>query len=66
LGETDTDPAEDIADRTLAAQAAATDSIYSPSLGSDSEYSRVVYMVEQGGELLEKTTGELQQRLRKR
>jgi hypothetical protein len=56
LGEMDTDPVEDRADHTLAALAAATDLIYSPSSGSDSEYSREVYMMEQGGELPEKTT----------
>jgi hypothetical protein len=43
LGETDTDPVEDRAYHTLAA---ATDPIYLPSLGSDSEYGREVYMVE--------------------
>jgi hypothetical protein len=59
LGETDTDPVEDRADHTLATQAAATDLIYTPSSGSNSEYKREVYMVEQGGELLEKTTEEL-------
>jgi hypothetical protein len=57
----DMDPVKDRADHTLAAQAAATDPIYSPSLGSDSEYGREVYMVEQGGELPEKTTEEPQQ-----
>jgi ABC-type cobalamin/Fe3+-siderophores transport system ATPase subunit len=60
LGETDTDPVEDRVDHTLAAQAAATDPIYLPSSRSDSEYRRVVYMVEQGRELHEKTTEELQ------
>jgi hypothetical protein len=59
LGETDTDPAEERADHTLAAQPAATDPIYSPSSESNSEYGREVYMVEQGGELSEKTTEEL-------
>jgi hypothetical protein len=56
----DTDPVEDKVDHTLAAKAAAIDPIYSPSSGLDSEYGREVYMVEQGGELPEKTTGELQ------
>jgi hypothetical protein len=56
LGETDTNLAEDKADHALAAQAAVLDLIYSPSSGSDSEYDREVYMVEQGGELPEKTT----------
>jgi hypothetical protein len=60
LGETDIDPVEDRAYHSLAAEAAATDLIYLPSLGSDSEYGREVYMVEQGGELPEKTTKELQ------
>jgi hypothetical protein len=45
LGETDTDPAGDRADHTMAAQAAATNLIYSPSLKSNSEYDRDVYMV---------------------
>jgi hypothetical protein len=56
----DTDPAKGRADHTLAAQAAASDPIYSPSLGSNSKYGREVYMVEQGGELPKKTTEELQ------
>jgi hypothetical protein len=60
LGETDTDPMEDEADHTLTAQAAAIDPIISLSSGSDSEYGREVYMVEQGGELPDKTTNELQ------
>jgi hypothetical protein len=60
LGKMDMDPVEDRADHTLAAQATATDPIYSPSSGSDSEYGREVYMVEQGGELPDKTTEELQ------
>jgi hypothetical protein len=46
LRETDTDPAEERADHTLAAQLAATDLIYSPSSESNSEYGREVYMVE--------------------
>jgi hypothetical protein len=61
IGETDMDLIEDKADHTLAAQAATTDPIYSPSSGFDSEYDKIVYMVEQGGELSEKTTEELQQ-----
>jgi hypothetical protein len=60
LGEMDTDPMEDRADHTLATLAAALDPIYSLTLGSDSEYRREVYMVEQGGELPEKTTEEFQ------
>jgi hypothetical protein len=56
LGETDTNLAEDKADHALAAKAAVLDLIYSPSAGSNSEYDREVYMVEQGGELPEKTT----------
>jgi hypothetical protein len=60
LVETDTNPAEDKADHTLVAQAAASDPIYSSSLGSDSKYGREVYMVEHGGELLQKMTEELQ------
>jgi hypothetical protein len=60
LRETDTDFLEDRADYTLAAQADATDPIYSSSSGSNSEYEREVYMVEQGGELPEKTIEELQ------
>jgi hypothetical protein len=56
----DTDPVEDRADHTLAALAAAIDLIYSPSSGSDSKYSGEVYMMEQGGELPEKTTKDLQ------
>jgi hypothetical protein len=58
-GEMDAGSMKDIADHPLAAQAATTNPIYSPSSGSDSEYRREVYMVEQGGELLEKTTEEL-------
>jgi hypothetical protein len=46
------------ADQTLVAQAATSNPI-------DSEYGREVYMVEQGGELLEKTTEELQQEAEK-
>jgi hypothetical protein len=46
----------------LAAQAATTDPIYSPSSELDSEYGIEVYMVEQGGELPEKTTEELQRK----
>jgi hypothetical protein len=46
IGEVDMDLVEDRADHTLAAQAVATDPIYSPLLGSDSEYGRDVYMVE--------------------
>jgi hypothetical protein len=56
----DSDPAEDGADHTKAAQAAITDLIYSPSSESDSEYGREVYMAEQGGELPEKTAKEMQ------
>jgi hypothetical protein len=48
------------ADHTLAARAATTDLIYSPSSGSDSEYGRGIYMLTQDGELPEKTTEELQ------
>jgi hypothetical protein len=55
LGGTDTDLVDDRADHTLATQAAATDPIYSLSSGSDSEYDREVYMVEQGGELSDTT-----------
>jgi hypothetical protein len=61
LGETDTDPVEDRADHTLAAQAAIAYLIYSPLSGFDSKYDREVYMVEQGGELPDKTSKELQQ-----
>jgi hypothetical protein len=57
----DTEPVEDRADHTLAAQVATTDLIYSASSGSDTKYRIEVYMVEQGGELPEKTTKELQQ-----
>jgi hypothetical protein len=46
LGETDTDPMEDRADQTLVAHAAATNLIYTLSLGFDCEYGREVYMVE--------------------
>jgi hypothetical protein len=60
LEEMDADPTEDRVDHTLAAQAAATDPIYSPSSESNSEYGREVYMVEQGGGLPEKTTKEIQ------
>jgi hypothetical protein len=60
LGETNMDLTEDRADHTLAAQAAATDPIYSLSSESDSKYCKEVYMVEQGGELPEKTNEELQ------
>jgi hypothetical protein len=58
-GETDTNPMVDKADHTVAAQAAAIDPIYSPSLGPDSKYRREVYMVAQNGEVPEKTTEEL-------
>jgi hypothetical protein len=60
LGETYMDPVEDRADHTLAAQVAATDLIYTSLSGWDSKYRREVYMVEQGGELPEKTIEELQ------
>jgi hypothetical protein len=60
LGETDTDPTEDKADHHLAILTATIDLIRPPSSKSDSEYSREVYMVEQGGELLEKTMEEIQ------
>jgi hypothetical protein len=56
----DTDPTEDKADHPLAVLTAAIDGIYPPSLESDSKYGREVCMVEQGGELLEKTTEEIQ------
>jgi hypothetical protein len=56
LGETDMDPIKDRANHSLAAQATDADLIYSLISESDSEYGREVYMVEQGGELLEKTT----------
>jgi hypothetical protein len=46
LGETNTDPAEDRADHTLASQVAAIDLIYLPSSGSNSKYGREAYMVE--------------------
>jgi hypothetical protein len=60
LGETDTDPAKDKADHHLTVLTAATDPFCPCSLESDSEYDREVYMVEQGGELLEKTVLEIQ------
>jgi hypothetical protein len=60
LGKTDTNPIKDRVDHTLTARATAIDLIYSLSLGSDSEYGREVYMVEQGGELPDKTTEQLQ------
>jgi hypothetical protein len=60
LGEKDTYSVEDRTDHTLAALVATTDPIYSPPSGSDSEYRGEVYMVEQGGEMPEKTTKELQ------
>jgi hypothetical protein len=56
----DMDPVEDRVDHTLAAQAAIIDLIYSLLSGSNSKYRREVYMVEQGGELPEKTIEELQ------
>jgi hypothetical protein len=60
LGETDTGSVEDRTDHPMAGQAATIDPIYLPSSGSDFEYGREVYMVEQGGELPEKTSKELQ------
>jgi hypothetical protein len=60
LGEIDMDTAEGGFDHTLAAQATTSDLIDWLSSGSDSKYDREVYMVEQGGELPEKTTKELQ------
>jgi hypothetical protein len=60
LGETDTDPDEDKDDHTLADQTTTIDLIFSPSSKSDSEYGREVYMVEQDGELPEKTIEEIQ------
>jgi hypothetical protein len=48
------------ADHTVAAHTTATDPICPPSSESDSEYCREVYMVEQGGEPLEKTTEGIQ------
>jgi hypothetical protein len=65
LGEKDTYPMEDGADHTLAAQAAATNPINSHSSGPVSEYGREVYMVEQGCELPDKTTEELQREAEK-
>jgi hypothetical protein len=47
-------------DHTLAVLVATTSPIYQPSSESDSKYGREVYMVEQGGQLLEKTTEEIQ------
>jgi hypothetical protein len=58
LKDTYTNPAVGGADQTLVAQATTSNPI-------DSEYGREVYMVEQGGELLEKTTEELQQEAEK-
>jgi hypothetical protein len=60
LGEKDTDPAKDKVDHTRAVLTAATDPICPPSSESNSEYDSEVYMVEQGGELLEKTAEEIQ------
>jgi hypothetical protein len=60
LEETYTDPTKDRANHTVATQAAATDPIYSPSSGSNSEYGREVYIVEHSGVLPKKTTEVLQ------
>jgi hypothetical protein len=53
----DTDPIEGKADHPLAVLIATTYPIYPPSSESNSEYGREVYLVEQGGELPEKTAG---------
>jgi hypothetical protein len=66
LGDTDTDPTEDEVDHPLAVLIAAIDPICPPSSESDSKYGREVYMVEQGGELLEKTVEEIQRVAEKR
>jgi hypothetical protein len=60
------DPAEDIADNTLAVLTATTDPICQPSSASNSEYSGEVNMVEQGGELPKKTPKRSNGRSRKR
>jgi hypothetical protein len=60
LGVTDLDPTDDKVDHPLAFLKATTDPIYPPSLESYSEYGREVNMVEQGGELLEKTVEDIQ------
>jgi hypothetical protein len=59
LGETYTHPAEEKANHTLAAQAPTTDPIYSVSSGSDSKYGRIVYMLEQTGEVPKKSIEKL-------
>jgi hypothetical protein len=56
----DMDLAKVGADHTSAAQTAASDLINLPSSESVFEYGREVYMVEQGCEMSEKTTNELQ------
>jgi hypothetical protein len=60
LGKMDMDLAKVGADHTLAAQTTTSDPINLPSSESDFEYGREVYMVEQGCEMSEKTTNELQ------
>jgi hypothetical protein len=60
LGEMDTDPVEDKANHTQAAQTTAIDPICPPSSESNSVYDGVGYMVEQGGEPLEKRAEEIQ------
>jgi hypothetical protein len=60
LGDMDTDPIADKGEHNLAILIAAADPIYQPSSVSDSKYDREVYMVEQCGELLEKTAEEIQ------
>jgi hypothetical protein len=60
LGGIEIDSIGDKADHALAVPAAAIDPICMSSLESDSKYGREIYMVEQGGELLEKTTKEIQ------
>jgi hypothetical protein len=58
---TDLDPTEDKADHPMVVLTATIDPICPSSSESDSEYGREVYMVEQGGELPEKTIEEIQQ-----
>jgi hypothetical protein len=59
LGKADSDPSGDKADHILAVLTAATDPIYQLPPESDSEGDRAIYMVGQGEQPAEKTTGEI-------
>jgi hypothetical protein len=59
LGKTDSDPAREKADHTLAFPIATIDPIYQSSPDSDPESGGEVYMVGNGEKLLEKTVEEI-------